>query len=69
MAQNLGIQGKVKFFNSIKGYGFLTSNEDHKEYFFHTTNVLGEKPKGEDLVSFQLIQDKRGIKAIDVKKI
>ena len=36
------MKGKVKWFNEIKGFGFIVNNEDQKEYFFHFTEI--QKP-------------------------
>lgn len=64
---NLGVQtGKVKFYNQTKSYGFITSGET--DYFFHTTGTLDSVTK-DDVVSFELENGKKGLKAINVKKI
>jgi len=34
--------GTVKFFNTQKGYGFITCDDDHKDYFVHATGIAGE---------------------------
>ena len=31
--------GKVKFFNVTKGFGFVISDDDQKEYFVHATGL------------------------------
>ncbi|MBK6965444.1 MAG: cold shock domain-containing protein [Bacteroidales bacterium] len=60
--------GKVKFFNERKGFGFIVDDETEHEVFVHATG-LTEKVNENDLVSFEIAEDKRGKKAIDVKKI
>lgn len=35
------LQGKVKWFNKEKGFGFVTS-EDGADYFVHFTGIVGE---------------------------
>ena len=59
--------GKVKFFNEKKGFGFIVDDESQKEVFVHVTG-LTEKVADDDLVTYELAEDKRGKKAINVKK-
>jgi cold shock protein len=58
--------GKVKFFNEKKGFGFIVEDETQKDIFVHVTG-LQEKIKDEDLVVFDITEDNRGKKAINVK--
>lgn len=58
--------GKVKFFNEKKGFGFIVEDETQKDIFVHVTG-LQEKIKDEDLVIFDVTEDNRGKKAINVK--
>jgi len=61
------MKGEVKFFNSTKGFGFITG-EDNKEYFVHESAVKqGQIDKG-DAVSFDVEEGDRGPKAANVKK-
>ena len=60
--------GKIKFFNERKGFGFIVDDETHQDVFVHATGLM-EKVTENDLVSFEIAEDKRGKKAIDVKKI
>lgn len=59
--------GKVKFFNEGKGYGFIIDDETQKEVFVHASGLL-DKVNGDDKVTFDLTEDRRGKKAINVKK-
>lgn len=64
------IKGIVKFYNRIKAYGFITSEEDSKDYFIHQSG-LGEDViiDKNDSVTFDIEQGDRGPKAINVKKV
>lgn len=58
--------GKVKFFNQQKGFGFIVDDETAKEVFVHVTGLI-DKIKDDDLVTFEIVEDRRGPKAINVK--
>ncbi len=58
--------GIVKFFNEQKGFGFITT--DGKDYFVHATGLLDKVTKDEQ-VEFELVESKRGLKAINVKRV
>lgn len=61
--------GYVKWFNSTKGFGFIVNAEDRlKEYFVHVSGTL-DLIKQDDHVEFQLEENRRGAKAIKVKRI
>ena len=59
--------GKVKFFNERKGYGFIINDENQEEIFVHVSGLV-DRIKENDQVSFELTEDKRGKKAVNVKK-
>lgn len=63
------MQGTVKWFNRVKGYGFI-QGEDAKEYFVHFTSI----PKGtfirdNDLVSFDPSETDKGLQAQNIQLI
>jgi len=66
-------KGIVKFFYSNKGYGFITS-EDDLDIFIHFTDIIDEEnyykslSKG-DKVEFDIIQEEKGPKAINIRII
>lgn len=63
--------GKVKWFNESKGFGFITS-EDGSDVFVHHTSIQGNGFKtlaeGES-VSFDTEKGPKGPKAINVVKL
>ena len=62
------MKGTVKFFNTMKGFGFITG-EDGQEYFFHQSSLPdGLNLTENDAVEFEVEQGDRGPKAVQVKK-
>jgi CspA family cold shock protein len=59
-------EGKVKFFNARKGFGFIKDKETEKEYFVHVSGLIDEI-KEEDDVTFELQEGKKGLNAANVK--
>ncbi|HEY9082602.1 MAG TPA: cold shock domain-containing protein [Vicingaceae bacterium] len=59
--------GTVKFFNQLKGFGFIKDNETGEEYFVHEKGLL-EKIVDDDIVIFELREGKKGLNAFNVKK-
>jgi cold shock CspA family protein len=58
-------EGKVDYFNSSKGYGFIKNKENADKYFFHKSNAPREIAEG-DVVFFELEQGIRGLNAINI---
>ncbi len=59
-------QGKVKFFNESKGFGFIKDSESEKEYFVHATGLVDKVKDGDD-VTFELQEGKKGLNAVNVR--
>ncbi|MFN8251532.1 MAG: cold shock domain-containing protein [Ferruginibacter sp.] len=62
-------QGTVKFFNAEKGFGFIKHNDSNKETFVHISGLNGVTIKEGDAVEFDLQEGKKGMNAVNVKKI
>ncbi|PRZ02020.1 cold-shock protein [Marinilabilia salmonicolor] len=60
--------GKVKFFNETKGFGFIKEDESEKEYFVHASGLI-DKIKEDDDVTFELVEGRKGLNAVDVKLV
>ena len=65
------MKGKVKRFNKVKGFGFITT-EDGRDVFFHFSELVMEGYKTIDEgaeVEFDLVEGERGLQAHNIKKI
>lgn len=65
------MQGKVKWFNAEKGYGFI-EGEDGKDVFVHFSAIQTDGFKTLDegqMVSFEVVEGARGPQAANVTKL
>ncbi|MGI9526578.1 MAG: cold-shock protein [Weeksellaceae bacterium] len=60
-------EGTVKFFDSTKGFGFITS-ADGEEIFVHNSGLRDEIREG-DRVSYETEQGRKGLNAVNVEVI
>ena len=64
--------GKVKWFNSKKGYGFNTDDETNKDIFLHVSALEESKLrvlKEEQKIKFDIKEEKNKLQAINIKKL
>lgn len=62
--------GTVKWFNSTKGFGFITNDETGEEVFVHFSGIVSNGYKSlEDgqKVTFDTTQGNRGVQAVNVQ--
>jgi CspA family cold shock protein len=57
--------GTVKFFNTLKGFGFITSTSG-KDYFIHISGLNGVSLTDGAKVEFETRQGQKGLEAFNV---
>jgi CspA family cold shock protein len=64
--------GKVKWFNSKKGYGFITEDKTERDIFLHVSALEESKLKTlkeEQKLNFEIKKENNKLQAINVKKV
>lgn len=65
------VQGRVKWFNNTKGYGFI-GRDGGSDVFVHYTAITGDGFRSlqeGDLVEFEIAQGQKGPQASNVVKL
>jgi cold shock CspA family protein len=57
--------GKVSFFDSSKGFGFIIDSEDQEKYFTHVSGLIDQIAEN-DKVTFELEKGMKGMNAVKV---
>jgi len=60
--------GKVSFFDTSKGFGFIIDTTSQEKFFVHVSGLL-EEIKENDKVTFELEKGLKGMNAVRVKKV
>ena len=63
--------GKIKWFNSKKGYGFIKDNETQKDIFLHVSALEESKLrvlKEDQTIFYDIKKEKNKLQAINIKK-
>ncbi len=64
------MKGKVKFFDTMRNFGFIQPDEGDDDLFVHRSDIDGEYHlKEDDIVEFDSEPGDRGPRAVNVKKI
>lgn len=61
-------EGKVKFYNNLKGFGFITPTDSSEDIFVHQSGLI-DNISDDDKVSYEEGEGRKGINAINVKVI
>ena len=61
-------QGKLDFFDTSKGFGFINEIGSQERYFVHISGMIDEINEG-DKVSFELERGPKGMNAVRVQKV
>ena len=66
-------QGKVKWFNAEKGYGFIEPKDGSKDVFVHRNNVAGlgwdEGLREGEEVEYEVERTPKGLSAQNVERL
>ena len=61
--------GTVKFFNTSKGYGFITNDETGNDIFVHVTSLDGVELNEGDKVEYEEEEGRKGMVAANVRVV
>ncbi len=65
--KNNYLTGKIKFYHKDKGYGFIYSKISNQDYYFNIKDINnGDIPNENDVVTFDTMDNPKGITAIDI---
>lgn len=59
------LKGRVEYFNSDKGYGFIKHTGSSDKYFFHVSSAPASITEG-NMVTFELERGQKGLNAVRI---
>ncbi|ACD66011.1 cold-shock DNA-binding domain protein [Sulfurihydrogenibium sp. YO3AOP1] len=68
----MAVTGTVKWFDSKKGFGFITRDDNGQDIFVHFSAIQGSGFKNLEegqKVRFEIVQDEKGPRADKVEKL
>lgn len=66
------MQGKVKWFNQTKGFGFISPSDGTQDVFVHSSDIEGQGFKNLQegaTVEFEVTEGKKGPRATNVRPV
>ena len=63
--EEIALEGRVEYFNSDKGYGFIKNLSGMEKYFFHISNAPANIAEG-NAVTFELERGEKGMNAVKI---
>ena len=60
-------KGKVKFFNTSRGFGFITQNVG-EDLFFHVSELRAETVNEGDQVEYEISEGRKGPCAVNIRE-
>ena len=67
----MSINGKIKWYNPTKGYGFIAREDNEKDVFVHSSAARAanlDLNEG-DAITFEVEQTEKGNSAVNLQKI
>ena len=61
-------KGKVKFFNTTRGFGFITQSEG-EDLFFHVSELRAETANEGDQVEYEISEGRKGPCAVNIREV
>lgn len=62
------VNGTVKFYNSMKSFGFINQDEG-EDVYVHATGIVEGPISDNDRVEFDVEKGDKGLKAVNVRKV
>ncbi len=60
-------EGRIKFFNESKGFGFIANTNGNEDVFVHATGLIDQVAQNDE-VTFDIERGKKGFVAVNVKR-
>lgn len=67
--QSITKHGKVKFFDSTKGFGYVNSFDDKRDCFMHISKMLTSSVTEDDIVIFETVNSRKKPGELDAVRI